>query len=174
MSLAVTVLSACVPIRGAAAGLPIPSDEPRATGLAARACCAPAAGQLAGNPRPSGFGAATPATGQVPMLLHRQAPSRTFGYVSDTSFRNNFGQPDSALVADRFQLAAGGEVCRVVAWAFFGGSYEPFDPPPPATETVRVRFYDESAGLPGAELLSQTFVDPPRAWTGAFVALGSV
>ena len=113
-----------------------------------------------------------PAAGQVPMLLHRQAPARTFGYTSDTAARDQFGQITGQLVADRFELAGGGEVCRVVAWAFFGGMSEPFDPPPPATETLRVRFYDEAAGLPGSELLSQTFVDPPRVWTGSFVALG--
>jgi hypothetical protein len=111
-----------------------------------------------------------PAAGQVPMLLHRQPPGRTFGYASDTQFRDDFGRILSALYADRFELAAGGEVCRVVAWAFFGGSYEPFDPPPPASETLRVRFYDEAAGLPGSELLSQTFDNPPRIFTGFTVS----
>jgi hypothetical protein len=110
--------------------------------------------------------AVRPAMGQVPVLLHSQPPGRTFGYTSDTAYTDDFGQQRSALYADRFVLSNGGEACKIDAFAFFGTNYEPFDPPPPANETIGVKFFSDSSGQPGAELLSQTFVNPPRTLTG--------
>ncbi len=104
-------------------------------------------------------------------LLHRQAPGRTFGISSDTALLDDFGRPTSELVADKFTLAESADACRVNAWALYGGSDPFLDPPPPATETIRVRVYQDAAGLPGAVLQEELFLNPPRTWTGMFVAL---
>ncbi len=103
-------------------------------------------------------------------LLHRQAPSRGFGISSDTAYNDDFGQPTSALTADRFSLAQPtSAACRIVFWSFYGTSFAPTDPAPPLSETIRVRLYGESAGLPGDVLDEAFFIDPPRIATGFLV-----
>jgi hypothetical protein len=104
-------------------------------------------------------------------LLHRQPPGRTFGISSDTEYLDDFNRPTGALIADKFMLAEGGAACRVNAWALYGGTNPILDPPPPATETIRVRFYADATGLPGDVLYEESFVNPPRSWTGMYVAL---
>ncbi len=104
------------------------------------------------------------------LVLHRQAPSRGFGISSDTEYANDFGNPTSALTADRFSLAQPtSAACRIVFWSFYGTSFAPTDPDPPLTETIRVRLYSESAGLPGEVLDEASFADPPRVFTGFLV-----
>lgn len=109
---------------------------------------------------------------QTDILLHRQAPGRTFGYDADTLNRDDSGQPSGQFVADRFELAAAGAVCRVRWWSFYGSSLAQELEPPPAHETIRVRFYGDRSGLPGDLLREFTFFDPPRQATGVSIPTG--
>ncbi len=109
---------------------------------------------------------ASAARGDV--LLHRQAPGRTFGITSDTAWLNDGGTPTSSLIADKFSLASDAEICRVSAYGFFGGTGV-VDPGPPAVETLRVRFYDDSSGLPDSVDYELTIPDPSRTFTGQFI-----
>ncbi|MFO0974071.1 MAG: hypothetical protein U1A27_11635 [Phycisphaerae bacterium] len=108
-----------------------------------------------------------PARGQL--VLYQQLPDRNFGLTSDTDYRDDAGHTQAAQTADSFALSSGGSVCGVNWWGFYGGSFVQFDPPPPGDETMRVRFYENTGGLPGAVLGEHTLVNPTREWTGQFV-----
>ncbi|MFO0972227.1 MAG: hypothetical protein U1A27_02145 [Phycisphaerae bacterium] len=112
-----------------------------------------------------------PAAGQL--TLYQQLPDHNFGYSSDTTYLNDAGQGSAQIVADSFALASGGSVCGVNWWGFYGGAFVQFDPPPPASETMRVRFYENSAGLPGAVLAEHTLENPTRQWTGQMLMFDS-
>jgi len=115
--------------------------------------------------------AAAHAATQTDILLYRQAPDRGFGFESDTLATNDFGQPTAELVADTFSLAQPACIARVVGFGFYGGGDSILDPLPPVTETIRVRFYSDVAGLPGELLSEAIFLDSPREWTGATVGV---
>ncbi len=70
-------------------------------------------------------------------------------------------------VADDFMLAEAADVIKVNAWGFYA------EISPPATETMRVRFYGArpTDGLPdeGNILYEESFLDPPRTATGNLV-----
>lgn len=105
------------------------------------------------------------------VLLHSQPPGRTFGISSDTLYLDDFGQASGALIADKFNLVAGGDTCiaRISAFAFFGGTGV-VDPGPPPTETIRVRFLADAVGLPAEPALYEAqFQDPARVWTGFLI-----
>ncbi|MFO0972225.1 MAG: hypothetical protein U1A27_02135 [Phycisphaerae bacterium] len=103
------------------------------------------------------------------LVLYQKLPDHNFGYSSDTTYLNDAGQGSAQIVADSFALASGGSVCGVNWWGFYGGTFG-LDPGPPAgDETMRVRFYENAAGLPGAVLAEHTFLNPTRVSTGAFV-----
>lgn len=112
------------------------------------------------------------AAGQADILLHRQAPGRTFGVTSDTSYLDDFGNPSGALHADRFSLPTTSSICRVRAFVFFGGTGV-IDPGPPETEYVRVRVFSDSAGLPGHLLDEENFFNPQRELTGSLISIVS-
>ncbi|MFO0974611.1 MAG: hypothetical protein U1A27_14395 [Phycisphaerae bacterium] len=113
-----------------------------------------------------------PARGQL--TLYQQLPDRNFGQASDTLFRSDSGPITASQVADDFAIPAGGSVCGVNWWGFYGGSFVQFDPPPPAgDETMRVRFYENAAGLPGAVLAEHTLLNPTRQWTGQMLMFDS-
>ncbi len=102
-------------------------------------------------------------------LLHRQAPGRVFGRTSDTLFIDNAGQLNGELVADDFVLSADALVCKVRAYAFFGGTGVD-DPGPPDQETVRVRILSDVGGLPNEPALVEHYLENPlRTWTGQFI-----
>lgn len=104
-------------------------------------------------------------------LLHRQAPGRTFGVTSDTSFVDDNGNANSSLLADRFpgpQLPT----CRTAWWSFYGSSLAQQVEPPPVNETIRIRFYDDASGLPGSVLWEEQFANPTRQATGFSIATG--
>ncbi len=106
---------------------------------------------------------------QGDVLLHRQAPGRTFGVSSDTSYLDDSGLPSGALHADTFSLSQSAELCRVKAFAFFGGTGVD-DPEPPAAETVRIRFFADIVGLPSEPPIDEaSFQNPTRTWTGQFI-----
>jgi len=104
-------------------------------------------------------------------LLHRQVPWPSSGVTSDTLYTDDVGHTTGAQLADSFSLAQPASICRINWWGFYGGFEEFMDPLPPATESMRVRFYTDSAGLPGEVLQESTFVNANRTWTGRFVAL---
>src|SRR5262249_51695891 len=83
------------------------------------------------------------------VLLYRQAPGRTFGVTSDTSFVDDSFQPNSSLLADAFTLTQDSILSRVRFWGFYGSSLAQQVEPPPANETMRFRIYSDSPGLPG-------------------------
>ncbi len=114
---------------------------------------------------------AAQAATQNDIMLHRQAPGRAFGITSDTQYQDDAGILRGALTVDQFRLAARSSVCNVNAFAFFGGELVLLDPGPPATETLRLRFWSDVSGLPGTVLYETAFVNPSRSWTGSFVAL---
>ncbi|MCK6457919.1 MAG: hypothetical protein L6Q92_15495, partial [Phycisphaerae bacterium] len=110
------------------------------------------------------------------VLLHRQLPNRLGGALSDTQalFSGPNGPVSGQLAADRFRLSQADVIRKLVVWSFFGGQTEQFDPPPPVTETMRVRFYADAGGLPGELRYEEEFLNPPRVFTGFFVSGGPV
>ena len=57
---------------------------------------------------------------------------------------------------------------RVNFWGFYSADN------PPATETMRIRFYGDNTGLPDDNniLFEQSFLNPSRTWTGRIVFVG--
>ncbi len=110
---------------------------------------------------------------QADILLHRQAPGRTFGLTSDTSYLDDSGNPTGALHADGFTLAAPASVCRMKAWGFYGSSLAQTPEPAPPNETIRVRVYEDLDSLPGAIVYESIVSNPSRMATGFSVATGS-
>jgi hypothetical protein len=107
---------------------------------------------------------------QADTLLHRQAPGRTFGISSDTAYIDDSGHPTSALLADRFLLSQSAAVCSVRWWGFYGGTGV-LDPGPPSSESFRIRFFDDIAGLPGSSLYEAVLDNPARSWTGSLIGI---
>ncbi len=109
-------------------------------------------------------------------LVVNQQPHPFGGLGSDTSFRNYSGLPVWQRVADDVLLEQPETIHRITWWGFYGGT---FDPPedPPETETMRIRFYQARSGdgLPDDNniLFEESFLNPSRAWTGDYVAVGS-
>jgi hypothetical protein len=117
------------------------------------------------------FAVSCVASARADTLLHRQPPGRTFGVTSDTLFRDDSNNANSELIADKFpgpQLP----ICRAVWWSFYGSSLAQQVEPPPLTETIRIRFYDDAGGLPGTVLWEEPFANPPRLATGFGIATG--
>lgn len=105
------------------------------------------------------------ATEQADILLHRQAPGRLFGAPSDTAYVDDFGSVTSALAADQFSILGEANICKIAAFAFFGGSSPLTDPGPPVSQIIRVRIYADAAGLPGLPAMEQYFANPTPIWT---------
>lgn len=105
-------------------------------------------------------------------ILFAQPPDQFFGLTSDTEWPNTAGQTRSSLVADEFRLSQSASICGATWWSFFGGDPERFyDINPPATETLRLRFYSDLSGLPDAVLWERTYVDLPRVKTGRRIGI---
>ncbi|MEK6643287.1 MAG: hypothetical protein AABZ08_05210 [Planctomycetota bacterium] len=106
-------------------------------------------------------------------IIVEQLPALTGGPYSDTDYFNMFGQRRWQLEADNIQSTQNAIVRRVTWWGFYGGSGTPATPPP-ATETIQVRFMAarSSDGLPdeSAVLFAQTFLNPMRTATGRELA----
>lgn len=118
----------------------------------------------------------TPAFGQLGPLIYSQAPNGNFGLVSDTAYTNDFGQPDGALRADRFQLAFSNEVGQILWFGHYGTQNQDFDPDPPLTESFRIRFWSQVTTpfpiqqLPDEVLYESASEEVFRELTGSFVA----
>lgn len=102
-------------------------------------------------------------------------PFPTGGPASDTGFRDDFGIQFWQQLADDFVLSQDAIIRHVTWWGFYGSSFTSPAEQPPATQTMRVRFYDArfQDGLPGTVLFEETFVDPAYAWTGRQVLTGA-
>ena len=109
---------------------------------------------------------------QTDMLLHRQAPGRTFGNSSDTFLRDDFGNPTGQLVADAFIFEQSAPICRTRFWGFYGSEFAQTPEPAPDIETMRVRIYADSNGLPGDIVSEHTVLNPSRTATGFSIAIG--
>ncbi len=114
------------------------------------------------------------ASANADTLLHRQSPGRTFGIPSDTEYLDDFGHTSGSLIADAFSLNQTANICRANVYGFFGGTSPGLDPLPPLNETLRVRIWSDTAGLPGTVLHEGILQNPSRTWTGFFVALGPI
>jgi len=107
-------------------------------------------------------------------VVDRQ-PFPTGGPAADTSFAIQSGNVLWEQVADDFILAQSAVIRHVSWWGFYGDDFESPAEQPPATQRMRVRFYDARIqdGLPGAALYEETFGDPQYAWTGRQVLTGA-
>ena len=99
-------------------------------------------------------------------IVVNHLPKRSGGPFSDSSFINAFGHLSSQNLADDFTVGAETFIHRVPAWGFYN------DDNAPAVERMRVRFYDDVAGLPGSVVFEQEFSDSQRTPTGQIVFVG--
>lgn len=113
------------------------------------------------------FGPAA-AMGQIVVVDHQPHPFGGLG--SDTLFLGPGGQPVWQRIADDFILNGDYEIGTIRWWGFYNADN------PPATETMRIRFYGARPGdgLPDdGNILYETSVqDHTRTWTGRIVATG--
>jgi hypothetical protein len=102
------------------------------------------------------------AEGEV-IVLH--SPSQWGASASDTDYAHD-GSAYSGRLADDFTVDTPAIVRHVTWWGDYGWAGAP-----PASETVRIRFYDArpSDGLPGDSLFENSGSNPVRALTGAIV-----
>lgn len=118
------------------------------------------------------FASRADASIQTDLLIYRQLPNRTFGFDADTLNQNESGQLSGQLVADRFTLSQASEICQVRWWGFYGSSLATQVEPPPLSETTRIQFYSDAAGLPGTVLVENTILNPSRQSTGVSIPTG--
>jgi len=106
-----------------------------------------------------------------PIISH--VPGQSGGPAADTAFID-FGILTWQLEADDFVLSQAATLRRVSWYGFYGGTFSPPEPAP-ATEVMRIRLYEArpSDGLPGAVLFEESFVDPLRIATGAYIILNN-
>ncbi len=88
------------------------------------------------------------------------------GTAADTAFYDPYGYEVWQQLADDILLAEAAMIRRIVWWGFYH-----LNDPPPAVETMRIRFYDARPGdgLPGAILYEESFLNPSRTATGETV-----
>ena len=102
-------------------------------------------------------------------------PHPTGGPGSDTSFVDVATPLTSQLSADDFMLESASTIRHVTWWGFYGGTFTNPAEQPPATQTMRIRFYGARAldNLPGSVLFEESVIDPPYAWTGRQILTGA-
>ena len=97
-----------------------------------------------------------------------QQPTQLGGQSSDALFMDSFGDPVWQIQADNITLGADLSVGGLSWWGFYGGEDQPHLPPS-GDETFRVRFYTATPNsLPDESsiLYEESFLNPPRTWTG--------
>ncbi len=118
---------------------------------------------------------ARPAFGQLGALIYSQVPNRLFGFVSDSQFRDDFGQVQGSLYADRFSIQSGADIGQLVWYGHYGTQNQDFDPDPPTSENFRIRFYSQGVSpfpiqqLPAEVLYDASSDQFARQFNGAFV-----
>jgi hypothetical protein len=113
-----------------------------------------------------------PAAAMGQILVFNQPRLPTGGPSSDTSYVNDSGVVSWQQSADDIMLGQDATIGRIKWFGFYGGNFTG-STQPPATQTMRIRFYDSRPvdGLPGAILFEESIVDPPRFPTGAVLPL---
>ncbi|MCC7313900.1 MAG: hypothetical protein IT419_03700 [Planctomycetes bacterium] len=108
------------------------------------------------------------------IVVDRQ-PFPTGGPGSDTSFFDVATPLTSQLSADDFMIDSATTIRHVTWWGFYGGTFTNPAEQPPATQTMRIRFYGARAldNLPGSVLFEESVIDPPYAWTGRQILTGA-
>jgi len=107
-------------------------------------------------------------------LVVDHPPWPTGGLVSDLSFLTIGGNEFSQRLADDFVLAQDTTIAHVVWWGFYGSTFAPENEPPPDSESMRIRFYeDTSEGVPGALIAEEVIDNPQRVATGRQVSTGT-
>lgn len=101
-------------------------------------------------------------------IIVSQSPNQSGGPAADTDFINQGGQQSWQLLADDVRVSSAVEVARIEWFGFYHLDN------PPATETMRIRFYEARPGdgLPGAMLREQFVANPPRVATGLRILTG--
>jgi hypothetical protein len=106
-------------------------------------------------------------------IILNQPPLNSGGPVSDLAYQGGLGQQ---RLADDFQVAHDVVVRQILWHGFYGDDFLKEVEPPPATETMRVRFCGARAnnGLPDESsiLFDQNFMNPMREATGRIVSVG--
>lgn len=101
-----------------------------------------------------------------------QQPNQFGGPAADTSFYDEGGIERWQELADDVFLAQPATLRRIVWHGFYGDSLKNNPEPPPVTETMRVRIYDDVAGLPNSILYEELFLNPSRIATGEVILTG--
>jgi hypothetical protein len=103
-------------------------------------------------------------------IVVEQLPTRLGGFGSDTAFRDYVGRPIWSQIADDILLTQTISIGHIEWYGFYGGYLQDHNPPT-GDETMRVRFYAARTadGLPGQVLYEETFLNPLRSATGAWV-----
>lgn len=108
-------------------------------------------------------------------IIVEQLPAQYGGPASDTLFINQFDQVVWQQEADNIVLDETATIRHLGWWGFYGGSGTPATPPP-ANETMRVRFYGARAsdGLPDDAniIFEASFQNAVRTPTGKTIAVG--
>lgn len=101
-------------------------------------------------------------------IIVDQPPNQSGGPASDTEFLDPLGFPSWQQEADDVRLTAPAAARQITFWGFYDRDN------PPATETMRIRWYAARPGdgLPGSILREQTFLNPSRSATGRRVFVG--
>jgi hypothetical protein len=103
-------------------------------------------------------------------LVIDNPPTRVGGLFSDTEFVDDFNQELFQRVADDLTLAEPAVIRRAGFWGFYNLNN------PPATETIRMRFYGARPGdgLPDESniVYEESFLNPSRTATGHIVFVG--
>lgn len=107
-------------------------------------------------------------------IVVSQLPYPYGGDGGDSEFLWN-GVPFWQFAADDFVLSQPATIRRVSWWSFYGGNDDTQVEPPPPTQTIRLRLYEQrlSDGLPGNVLFEEFVVDPWREYAGFEVLVGA-
>jgi len=107
-------------------------------------------------------------------------PQNTGGPASDSEFEIS-GTPLWQQLADYVYLPGDEgrqtyDIGHIRWWGFYGDDFDDFVEPPPATETMRIRFYGDDAGLPDDDniVFESQFLDPSRTETGRIILTGAL
>src|SRR5262245_25206835 len=101
-------------------------------------------------------------------ILLDQPPGHVGGPGADTAFYDDLGFASYEITADDFQFSVPAEINHIRYFGFYGGNFSGSHLAPLGSETMRVRFYDDTGpeGLPGVTLFEQITLNPARVLTG--------
>lgn len=113
------------------------------------------------------------AGGTASAEIVNQPPLNTGGPAADLAYQGGLGQQ---RLADDIQVAHDVVIRQILWHGFYGDDFLKEVELPPASETMRIRFYEarSSDGLPDetAILFDESFINPTRVATGRNVSVG--